>query len=177
MEGLKIGRGGGQSRTTDTQWRHKSKISEKLGQCGRQNILWPYLKIWEWEWIFGHAVKAISSLGIRSPWSSSKDCPWFMSPNLLVCVACLVLLFRPFNYNITKPWSFLCMQLLQFNLLVHTVQYYTHWENVDGKTLGHRFPFVELSLRHNIQSILLWANEETENSRGCSIAHYTPKYT
>ena len=77
----------------------------------------------------------------------------------------------------TQASTFLCMQLLQFNFLVHTVQYYTHWENVDGKTLGHRFPFVELSLRHNIQSILLWANEETENSRGCSIAHYTPKYT
>ena len=28
----------------------------------------PYLKIWEWEWIFGRAVKAISSLGVRSPW-------------------------------------------------------------------------------------------------------------
>ena len=57
------------SRTTDTQWRHKSKISEKLGQCGRQNMLWPYLKIWEWEWIFGRAVKAISCLGVSSPWS------------------------------------------------------------------------------------------------------------
>ena len=45
-------------RTTDTQWRHKSKISEKSGRCGRQNMLWPYLKIWEWEWIFGCAVKA-----------------------------------------------------------------------------------------------------------------------
>ena len=56
------------ARTTDTQWRHKSKISEKLGRCGRQNMLPPYLKIWEWEWIFGCAVKAISSLGVRSPW-------------------------------------------------------------------------------------------------------------
>ena len=56
------------SRTPDTQWRHKSKISEKLGRCGRQNMLWPYLKTWEWEWIFGRAVKAISSLGVRSPW-------------------------------------------------------------------------------------------------------------
>ena len=55
------------TRTTDTQWRHKSKISEKLGRCGRQNMLWPYLKIWEWEWFFGRAVKAISSLGVRSP--------------------------------------------------------------------------------------------------------------
>ena len=57
------------SRTTDTQWRHKSKISEKLGRCGRQNMLPPYLKIWEWEWISGRAVKAISSLGVRSPWA------------------------------------------------------------------------------------------------------------
>ena len=31
-------------------------------------MLWPNQKIWEWELIFGHAVKAISSLGIRSPW-------------------------------------------------------------------------------------------------------------
>ena len=53
----------------DTQWRHnKSKISENLGRCGRQNMLRPYLKIWEWEWIFGPAVKAFSSLGVRSPW-------------------------------------------------------------------------------------------------------------
>ena len=35
--------------TTDTQWRHKSKISEKLGRSGRQNMLWQYLKIWEWD--------------------------------------------------------------------------------------------------------------------------------
>ena len=24
-------------------------------------------KIWDWDWIFGRAVKAISSLGVRSP--------------------------------------------------------------------------------------------------------------
>ena len=35
--------------TTDTQWRHKSKKSENLGRCGRQNMLRPYLKIWDWE--------------------------------------------------------------------------------------------------------------------------------
>ena len=40
-----------------------------MGRCGRQNMLPPYLKIWEWEGIFGRAVKAISSLGVRSPWS------------------------------------------------------------------------------------------------------------
>ena len=54
------------ARSTDTQWRHKS---ENLGRCGRQNMLWPYLKIWDWGWIFGRAVKAISSLGVRSPWN------------------------------------------------------------------------------------------------------------
>ena len=42
---------------------------EKLGRCGRQNMLWPYQKIWDWDWIFGRAVKSISSLGVRSPWS------------------------------------------------------------------------------------------------------------
>ena len=57
------------SRTTETQWRHKSKISENLGRCGRQNMLWPYLKIWYWDLIFGQAVKAISSPGVRSPWT------------------------------------------------------------------------------------------------------------
>ena len=51
----------------DTQWRHKSKKSENYGRCGRQNMLRPYLKFWEWEWIFGRAVKAISSPGVRSP--------------------------------------------------------------------------------------------------------------
>ena len=65
------------ARTTDTQWRHKSKISEKLGRCGRENMLWPYLNIWEWEWIFGNTVKAISSLGIRSRWILvSTKCGW-----------------------------------------------------------------------------------------------------
>ena len=30
-------------------------------------MLQPYLKIWDWDLIFGHAMKAISSLGVRSP--------------------------------------------------------------------------------------------------------------
>ena len=54
-------------RTTDTQWRHKLKISEKLSQCGRQNMPRLYLKIWDW--IFGRAVKAFSSLCVRGPCS------------------------------------------------------------------------------------------------------------
>ena len=47
---------------------HKSKKSENSGWYGRQNMLWPYLKIWDWELIFGCTVKAISSPGVRSPW-------------------------------------------------------------------------------------------------------------
>ena len=38
----------------------------KMGRCGRQNMLGPYLKIWEREFIFGRTVKAISSPGVRS---------------------------------------------------------------------------------------------------------------
>ena len=55
------------SRTTDTQWRRNSKKPEILSRCGRQNMLWPYLKIWDCDLIFGRAVKAISSTGVRSP--------------------------------------------------------------------------------------------------------------
>ena len=47
------------ARTLDTQWRHKSKKSENLGWYGRQNMLRPYLKIWKWELIFGHAVSTL----------------------------------------------------------------------------------------------------------------------
>ena len=60
-----------QTRTADTQWRHTSKKYENLGRCGRQNMLRPYLKIWEWEWISGPAVKAICSPVVRSPWTIS----------------------------------------------------------------------------------------------------------
>ena len=62
-----------QPRTTDTQWRHKSKKSEILGRCGRQNMLRPYLKMWDWDLILGRAVKAISSLGVRSPWFWERE--------------------------------------------------------------------------------------------------------
>ena len=57
-------------RTRDTQWRHKSEKSETLGRCGRKNMLRTYLKIWNLDLILGRAVKAISSLGVRSPWSN-----------------------------------------------------------------------------------------------------------
>ena len=61
-------------RNTDTQWRHKSKKSENLGRCGRQTMLRPYLNIWDWDLIFGRAVKEISSPGVRSPWKLPLKC-------------------------------------------------------------------------------------------------------
>ena len=45
----------------------KARKSENLGLCGRPNMLQPRLKIWEWEWIFGCSLKAISSPGVCSP--------------------------------------------------------------------------------------------------------------
>ena len=35
---------------------------------------WPYLKIWDWDLIFGCAVKAISSQGVHSPWIVTLYC-------------------------------------------------------------------------------------------------------
>ena len=32
-----------------------------------QNMRWLYLRIWDWDLIFGRAVKVISSPGVRSP--------------------------------------------------------------------------------------------------------------
>ena len=60
------------SRATDTQWRHKSKKSEILGRCGRQNVLRPYLKIWIGIWFsavqwrrFPHRASVV--LDLNSP--------------------------------------------------------------------------------------------------------------
>ena len=36
-------------------------------------MLRPYLKIWDWDLIFGRAVKAISSPDVRSPCSSGSN--------------------------------------------------------------------------------------------------------
>ena len=58
----------GMSSLTDYEHLMKaSKKSKNLSQCGRQNMLWPYLRIWDWDLIFGRAVKGISSPGVRSP--------------------------------------------------------------------------------------------------------------
>jgi hypothetical protein len=67
------------TRTTDTQWRHKSQKSENLGRFGRQNMLGPYLKIWDWDLIFGRTVKAVSSLGVRSLWTDTFRTIWLAS--------------------------------------------------------------------------------------------------
>ena len=93
-----------QPRTTDTQWRHKSKISEKLGRCGRQNMLRPFLKIWEWEWIFGRAVKAISSLGVRSLCIKSSDNYYIMQHSFFSNFSWMFL--NPNNFFQLKFWFF-----------------------------------------------------------------------
>ena len=44
-------------------------LNEGINQrrrCGRLTMLYPYLKIWDQDFIFGRAVKAISSPGVRS---------------------------------------------------------------------------------------------------------------
>ena len=94
-------------RTTDTQWRHKSKKSENLGRCGKQNMLWPYLKIWEWEWIFSRAVKAISSQGVRSSWLKPK-CNFCDSVNISFIVI-------SFNQIPLTWWNaYKCLECLSF---------------------------------------------------------------
>ena len=56
------------SPTTDTQWRHKSEKSKILGRYGRHKYGSAILKIWDWDLIFGRAMKAIFSPDVRSPW-------------------------------------------------------------------------------------------------------------
>ena len=116
-------------RTTDTQWRHKSKISEKLGWCGRQNLLRPYLKIWEWEWIFGRAVQAVSSLGVRSPWyGGSIHALRMYLLNFVERDFCLQLWLKPTrqiwhnsistNYKWWQLWAIFSKPLWSYNALV-----------------------------------------------------------
>ena len=47
--------------------------STDYGRFGRQNKLRPYLKFWNWDLIFGHAVKAISSPGVCSPGAVASE--------------------------------------------------------------------------------------------------------
>ena len=70
-------------------------------------MLRPYLKIWEWHWIFGRAVKAISSQVVRSPccyefkkeldpivqWLMVADCA--MAESLArICIICLAIILE-----------------------------------------------------------------------------------
>ena len=44
-----------------------ANVADKVS--GLQSMLQSYQKIWKWEWIFGRAVKAISSPGLGSPYN------------------------------------------------------------------------------------------------------------
>ena len=77
-------------------------------------MLWPYLRIWEWEWIFGRAVKAIFSLGVRSPCSL----PWHHAQ--LTFKRTLARWYTQWSGNLIKPissfWSKFCkMSRWQWN--------------------------------------------------------------
>ena len=60
-------------------------------------MLRPYLKIWDWDWIFSRAVRVISSLCIRSP--------WFWPSKQFLCTTCSELVF--FSY-----WTCSLMNIL-----------------------------------------------------------------
>ena len=62
-----------------TDYGHPMNKSEILDRCGRQNMLRLYLKILDWDLIFGRAVKAISSPGVRSPCT----CRWWFFPEYI----------------------------------------------------------------------------------------------
>ena len=55
----------------DTLWTPNDGINERnlknWADVADKNMLRPYLKIWDWDLIFGRAVKVISSLDVRSP--------------------------------------------------------------------------------------------------------------
>ena len=74
-------------------------------------MLRPYLKIWEWEWIFGHAVKAISSPGVRSVFS---DGFFFQRNNLLDFETKSVNKFQ----NGSQRYTYRVLQTIQMNLML-----------------------------------------------------------
>ena len=75
-------------------------------------------KIWEWEMIFGHAVKAISSLGILSPWF------------LLYVLVLLFILFGKTSLIFTYTYSMILIfisllhEKLKFLIFLGTFQIY-----------------------------------------------------
>ena len=53
-------------------WNHGLRTPNQRNLKIWANMLRPYLKIWEWECIFSHAVKAISPPDVRSLWLEPK---------------------------------------------------------------------------------------------------------
>ena len=101
----------------------KWKIFEKLGRCGKQNMLWPYLKIWEWEWIFGHVVKAISSLDVHSYLASKSNLGFSSTASALSSWFSLFLTDQP-----KQPTALLTtsgLQLLSISSLIQSLIYST----------------------------------------------------
>ena len=126
----------------DTQWRHKSKISEKLGRCGRQNMLRPYLKIWEWEWIFGRAVKTVSSLGVRSPW---------LIPLYALVIWSNISNLTAEKYGCTRVFLVVPINMMWF--LIHSIAYIYYEDSLEEK--GKK-SYLYLKSHPHHTSLLIW---------------------
>ena len=91
------------SKDTDCQGRHKSKKSEKFGWCGRQDMLWPYLKICNWDLIFSHAVKVVLSpcpRALKIYWVGVESWGFYVAPKWKL----LIMMLRPFlQRSLAKP--------------------------------------------------------------------------
>ena len=95
---------------------------EKVGHSGRQNMLRPHIKIWDWDWIFGHAVKALFSLGVRSPcttWSQASTSLFTIFRNYALAS---IFIFRagalaPLLHNGVKSLLRFCLIIVLWNFL------------------------------------------------------------
>ena len=86
-------------------------------------MLPPYLKIWDWDWIFGRAVKAISSLGVRSPWPFLLNARKILNLNSLANSNSGILTEITIFFN----WHLFFLSLNLVQNLIHQ-SYELHWE-------------------------------------------------
>ena len=96
---------------SQNMWLKKSNLICEVTDYGHPMKAWikdmlrSYLKVWDWDWIFGRAVKAISSLGVCSPWAKSFAFP----------TGILLLLFT-IKVLAEYIWYIVCRQILTFIL-------------------------------------------------------------
>ena len=91
-----------------------------------------YLKNWDWDWIFGRAVKAISSLGVRSPWLQPYLCCWLVlhihvHTNYLPYLVCSVIHNHKQHQLIPQWVGIFSLQTISFNLLSICFELTSKW--------------------------------------------------